>query len=188
MQRGAYSAAAITLGLAAAVILFGTGNFIVTVYSVTAIAAILCGTVASVIQMGWTLGFLEGICFSILIGLSVDFVIHIGHAYLESAKHYEELLGEKASRGVMAREALATMGWSVLSAAFTTMCSAVVLQFCTITFFVKFGTIIMLSTTIACGVTFFMFVPMLDAAGPTGRWGDMWAGMLALRDKLKKKN
>mmetsp|Transcript_663 Transcript_663/g.2163 ORF Transcript_663/g.2163 Transcript_663/m.2163 type:complete len:1123 (-) Transcript_663:1104-4472(-) len=188
MQRGAYSAAAITLGLAAAVILFGTGNVIVTVYSVTAIAAILCGTVASVIQMGWTLGFLEGICFSILIGLSVDFVIHIGHAYLESAKHYEELLGEKASRGVMAREALATMGWSVLSAAFTTMCSAVVLQFCTITFFVKFGTIIMLSTTIACGVTFFMFVPMLDAAGPTGRWGDMWAGMLALRDKLKKKN
>jgi hypothetical protein len=42
----------------------------------------------------------------------------------------------------------------------------------------------MLSMVIATGVTFFLFVPMLDAMGPTGRWGSMWA----LRDLCKKKN
>ena len=30
--------------------------------------------------MGWELGFLEGICFAILIGLSYDFVLHMARA------------------------------------------------------------------------------------------------------------
>ena len=30
--------------------------------------------------MGWELGFLEGICFAILIGLSCDFVLHMARA------------------------------------------------------------------------------------------------------------
>ena len=172
MQMGAYSAAGITLLLAAVVILLGTGNAVVTLYSVIAIAVILAATVACVVGMGWTLGFLEGICFSILIGLSVDFIIHIGHGYV-SAMHASA--SEVLSRAECAREALAKMGFPVLSAGCTTLMSAIVLFFCQITFFNKFGTIVMLSMLFSTVITFMLFVPLLDASGPQGKFGEVAA-------------
>ena len=52
MERWAYSAAGLTLILAAAVIFCGTANALVTLYSVVAIFCILAATVACVVAMG----------------------------------------------------------------------------------------------------------------------------------------
>ena len=175
MERGAYSAAGLTLILAAAVIFCGTANALVTLYSVVAIFCILAATVACVVAMGWTLGFLEGVCFSILIGLSVDFVIHVGQAYVEAAERGARERGRPPGREHCAERAIATMGFPVVSAGVTTFCSAIVLFFCQITFFNKFGTIVALSMAFALAVTFAMYLPMLDLAGPVGDVGDAGA-------------
>ena len=53
--------------------------------------------------------------------------------------------------------------------------SAIVLFFCQITFFQKFGTIVMLSMLFATAATFLLFLPLLDAAGPEGNFGDVLA-------------
>lgn len=38
--------------------------------------------VVGVVFMGWNFGFFEGICFVILIGFSVDYVVYIGYVYV----------------------------------------------------------------------------------------------------------
>ena len=48
-------------------------------------------------------------------------------------------------------------------------------MFCQITFFQKFGTIVMLSMLFATVATFFLFLPLLDALGPVGNFGDVLA-------------
>jgi len=174
MRDGAYSAAGITLLLSAVIILLSTRNVVVTVFSVGAISAILAATVATVVGMGWTLGFLEGICFSILIGLSVDFVIHVGHAYVQAGEEYDAEGGqEEPDRNTMARAAVSRMGFPVVSAGLTTLMSAIILFFCTISFFVKFGTIVMLSMVYALVITFGLYAALLDAAGPQRGFGDV---------------
>ena len=106
----------------------GTANAVVTCFSVAAIFSILASVVACVVGMGWTLGFLEGICFSILIGLSVDFVIHIGQGYVEAGEE-GVAAGVVFTRHERSKRALAAMGFPVLSAGVTTLCSAIVLFF-----------------------------------------------------------
>ena len=41
-----------------------------TLYVVASVSGILLLVIGTVVGMGWELGFLEGICFAILIGLS----------------------------------------------------------------------------------------------------------------------
>jgi len=87
MLSTAYSAAAIALGCSAAVILFSSRSVVLMLFSTLTIGFILTSVTAILVAIGWTLGFLESICFAILIGVSVDFVIHFSHAY--SNKHGE---------------------------------------------------------------------------------------------------
>lgn len=180
MQLGAYTAAGVTLLLCGFVVLLGTGNVVITFYSLLAISAILGAVTATVVAMGWTLGFLEGICFSILIGLSVDFVIHLGVAYNEVSEEgmrRKEMDGNERnnSRHESTQEAVASLGFPIISAAFTTLVSAVILFFAQITFFNKFGLIVMLSMLFSLTATFLMYVPMLDAVGPQGSFGSVAA-------------
>jgi len=174
MEAGAYGAAGITVLVSGLIIFLGTGNLAITFYSLVVIACILGSVVACVVGLGWTLGFLEGICFTILIGLSVDFVIHIGVAYHEIAEELNRDGSEAATRTDCTRESVAQLGFPIISAAFTTLISAIILFFAQITFFNKFGLIVMLSMVIAVSVTFMLYVPLLDALGPNGHQGDVW--------------
>ena len=155
------------LGVALGIALISTANIVVTVLTIVSIGIILASTMSVVVSLGWTLGFLEAICLCILIGLSVDFVIHMGHAYCAAA-----------ARGVHTRvertkEAFARMAYPIASAAFTTFASASALFFCTITFFQKFGTIVMTSMICALCVSLAFYVALLLTVGPEGSFGDI---------------
>ena len=184
MEIGAYTAAFVTLLLCGFVVLLGTGNVVITFYSLVAILSILGAVTATVVAIGWTLGFLEGICFSILIGLSVDFVIHLGVAYNEHAEKSVDAENdddESNTREARTKEAVAALGFPIISAAFTTLVSAVILFFAQITFFNKFGLIVMLSMVFSLLATFLMYVPMLDAIGPQREVGNV--GVLCRKRK-----
>ena len=72
-----------------------------------------------------------------LVGLAADFSLHLSHAYQES---------KGATRELKVRDALLTLGGSVISAAITTILSALVLAAGTyVIFFQKFGTFILLT-------------------------------------------
>jgi hypothetical protein len=159
MLSTAYSAAGIALACAAAVILFSSRSFTLTLFSTLTIGYVLTSVTATLVAMGWTLGFLESICFAILIGVSVDFVIHFSHAY-------STLPGE-VDRGRRTKYALIQMGPSILATAATTILSAVIMLFTVITFFQKFALILFFTVIQASVGSFVIFLVLVDCIGPS---------------------
>jgi hypothetical protein len=159
MLSTAYGAAGIALGAAAGVILFSSRSFILTLFSITTIGYVLTSVTAALVALGWTLGFLESICFAILIGVSVDFVIHFGYAYSKKP-------GD-VSRGERTKYALIRMGPSVLAAAFTSIAAGCVMLFTIITFFQKFALILLMTVLQATLGSFVLFLVLTDTIGPS---------------------
>jgi predicted RND superfamily exporter protein len=81
-------------------------------------------------MMGWTLGTNESILVSILAGFSVDYVVHLAHAYVHAEGDVQE----------RTKEAFGDMGISVFSGMLTSVVASIPLFMCTLTFFAKFGT------------------------------------------------
>jgi protein dispatched 1 len=74
----------IALAMAYIVLIVSTRNIILASLAVLVIVSIVFTVMAFVVWIGWGLGFIEGISIAIVIGLSVDFTVHYGHAYHES--------------------------------------------------------------------------------------------------------
>ena len=110
------------------------------------------------VAFGWTLGFLESICFAILIGISCDFVLHFGHAYA--------YLPGEVSRSDRTKYALIRMGPSILAAGFTTICAAIVMLFTVISFFRQFAQILFFTILQATIGSFILFLTLTDCIGP----------------------
>ena len=75
-------------------------------YGAAEIGPIACSPAVSAVMLGWELGTVESICFTIVAGFSVDYVVHLAHAYVHSTS---------PTRAERVRDALAEMGISVLS-------------------------------------------------------------------------
>ena len=159
IQKTAYSGAAIALGASSFIILFSSHSVVLTLFATVTILFILASVTSMLSAIGWTLGFIESICFSILIGVSVDFVIHFTHAYVHPK-------GE-VSREERTKYAMVTMGPSILATAMTTFFSAIVMLFCTITFFKKFALILFFTVVMSTIGSFLFFMTLTNCFGPT---------------------
>lgn len=159
IQSTAYESVGIALLASALIILFSSRSVILTVFSTVTILFILASVTSLLVALGWTLGFLEAICFSILIGVSVDFVIHFNHAYVH---HKGEL-----SREERTKYAMITMGPSILATAATTFFSAIVMLFCVITFFRKFAQVLFFTIIMATFASFVFFITLTNCFGPS---------------------
>jgi hypothetical protein len=159
MLSTAYSSAGIALAAAAAVLLLSSRSFVLTFFATLTIGYVLVSVTAMLVGIGWTLGFLESICFAILIGVSVDFVMHFSHAYAA--------LPGDASREKRTKHALIKMGPSILAAAFTTIASAIIMLFTVISFFQKFALILCFTVIQATIGSFIVFLTMTICIGPS---------------------
>merc|ERR1712150_187315 len=159
MLDTAFQSAGIAMAAAAAIILFSSRSFILTIFATLTVGYVLTSVVAMLVAMGWTLGFLESILFAILIGISCDFVIHSAHAYTGLPGH--------ASREDRTLKALLTMGPSILAAGFTTFSAALVMLFTIITFFEKFAIVLFLTVLQALVGSFVVFLTMTICLGPS---------------------
>ena len=150
--------------MAFVILTLSTGNVLVAAIASVAVA----GTVVSVLglgiyqAMGWDLGIRETIAAVILIGLSVDYGIHIGNAYVEAPSTLK-------TRGERVRYALTTMGVSIVGSAATTVASGSILWLCTLMFFSKFAFLI--TSTIFSSICWsIFFIPLvLVTLGPEGK-------------------
>ena len=131
MFSTAIGAAGIAVAFSAVVVLFSSRSLVLTLFSGVCIVYVLAAAIATLISMGWELGFIESVCFAILVGISCDFVIHFGHAYI----HFKGRVDKRERT----KYAVLHMGPSILAAAMTTFASAVVMMFCSLIFFRKFG-------------------------------------------------
>jgi len=159
MLRSAYASAGIALAISGLIVFISSRSFILTLFALITIAYVLASTTAMLVASGWTLGFLESICFAILIGISCDFVIHFCHAYAH-------LPGE-VDRHYRTKFALVRMGPSILAAAFTTICSAAIMLFTVISFFQQFALILFYTIIQATIGSFVVFTAFTDCIGPS---------------------
>lgn len=69
MLSTAFAAAMISIGFSALIVLVSSRSFLLTLISASCIAYVLAAATASLVSLGWELGFLESVCFAILIGI-----------------------------------------------------------------------------------------------------------------------
>ena len=159
MFETAIGAAGIALAAAGLVVLLSSRSFMLTFFSIFTIGYVLTSTTAMLVASGWSLGFLESVCFAILIGVSCDFVIHFGHAYAACEGNTD-----RHERTYMA---LIRMGPSILAAAFTTVCAAAIMLFTVVTFFRRFATILFYTIIQATVGSFIVYLTLSDTIGPS---------------------
>lgn len=103
----------------------------------------------------------------IVVGLSVDYTLHFAIAWRSTVLRDADM-----SRLDRTKETLLEVGISVFWAAITTMVSAMAMVVCYVVFFRKFGSFILLTILFSTVFSFFMFMSMMAAFGPTAQRDD----------------
>jgi len=107
--------------------------------------------------LGWELGVAESMGIVILIGFSVDYVVHLSSHYVHSPHE---------TRGERTQESLQEMGGTILAGSLTTLGAGLFLFPATIIFFVKFA--VLISSTICLSFFYSMvfFSAQMHTYGP----------------------
>lgn len=66
------------------ILLIATQNIILALLSIISVAVVIVSVVGIMVMKGWELGVSESISVVIMIGLSVDYVVHLAADYKHS--------------------------------------------------------------------------------------------------------
>merc|ERR1712203_148348 len=113
-----------------------TWNWYVSLLGVFNIVSILVFFLGLWPILGWKLDIFNIIFLIMAVGLSVDYTVHLLHAFNESSA---------PDRGKRVQESLSSMGITVLSGAVTTLLAALPLFLTQSTFFNRFGTFVFIT-------------------------------------------
>merc|ERR1711907_81279 len=150
--------------LAFVVGLLATQQIVVAFASLFTIVGILTSVLGSMVALGWELGTIESICLTILAGFSVDYVVHLAHAFVHA---------EKKERLDKVRSALDEIGVSVLGGMLPSASAAIALMICQLQFFHKFGVFLMLTVSMSwiwANVGFLASMALLGPDDSTPLW------------------
>mmetsp|Transcript_40520 Transcript_40520/g.46463 ORF Transcript_40520/g.46463 Transcript_40520/m.46463 type:complete len:961 (+) Transcript_40520:130-3012(+) len=175
LVRNAIQGMLIAGSISFVVLIMSTLNLVLAVYAITAIIGIVISVLAFAFMLGWEFGMVVAIAVVILIGFSVDYAVHICHAYVES---------QAETRAEKTRDALRKMGISILGGAITTFGTGAILFLTTLVFFQRFAWVI--SATIIFAVMWAMvFLPaLLIICGPQGETGNLKVWYVKLKAKI----
>ena len=82
--KGALQGMGISVSLAFIIMLIATRNFIVALYAIISVIFIVANITAIMVIVGWELGVPESVATVIVIGFSVDYVVHLAAHYVHS--------------------------------------------------------------------------------------------------------
>jgi predicted RND superfamily exporter protein len=147
----AITSSLVGVGIAFVVLLISTRVFHLALFASLSICSVLVSVTGVMVMLGWSLGSIESILISITAGFSVDYVVHLAHAY-------EIAHGDTLER---VREAFGDMGISVLNGMVTSVAASIPLFFCQLQFFAKFGTFLCLTIAFSWIFANFAFMSAL---------------------------
>jgi len=153
-------------------------NVVIAIYSIVSICGIVISVVCVMELNGWEFGVAESIAVVVLIGFSVDYVVHLANHYVESAF-------TKRDRRI--GHALKEMGVSILSGAVTTILSGSVLILCVTILFDKFAIIIVSTIFFSLVMSLGLFSSLCHLMGPNDHFGDLRYWIIRpLKNLIKK--
>jgi len=171
-----FQGVATALGFALFSLLVFVANIVVALLAFVCIAGVVCCTLGIMVLQGWALGPIEAICATIVVGFSVDYVVHYALAYVAAPDK------KRAERVTFA---LSEVGISVMAGAITTLGASAFLLVTTLSFFSKFGIFMMSTIAFSLVVANVAFVALLALCGPENDVGDMRIWAKWIMDKAK---
>ena len=154
------------------ILLIATRNIIQAIISLLCVAVVIVSVLSIEHLLGWEIGVSESITMVVLIGFSVDYVVHLSSDYTHSA--YE-------SRHDKMKQAFGEMGVSILSGCCTTFGSGVFLFGGKVITFQKFAVLITCTITISFLVSVLLFGSIMHTMGPEKGRGDITCRCLKRR-------
>merc|ERR1712038_310937 len=117
--KSAIESAILGIAIAFIVLLVSTKVLHIAVFAAISITCTLISVTAAMVINGWTVGSLESILITILAGFSIDYVVHLAHAYKEAS-------GDTYER---TKTAFGEMGVSVLNGMLTSVVASIPMFF-----------------------------------------------------------
>jgi protein dispatched 1 len=114
-----------------------TQNIVLSAFATFTICGIVACLLATLVVLGWGLGLMESLNLAVVVGLSVDYSVHLANHYRTEGEEHPS-----ATRYEKTREALWGIGGSIFAGAITTLGASSFLFFAFITFSVSFGSVI----------------------------------------------
>ena len=155
---------AVSMAFGFLVILISTLNIINAMFSIFCIGSIVAGVIAIIEMLGWTLGVLESVSVVIIIGFSIDYVVHLANHYSES------VYDDKFNR---IKDSLQSIAVSIIAGAVTTLGSGFPIFFAIVTIFTKFAVLIWSTIWLALYFSLVMYAAINHIAGPQNKCGDL---------------
>lgn len=146
------------------ILLIATKNIILATISIFCVAIVIISVVAIMSMNGWEFGVSESISVVIIIGLSVDYVVHLAADYQHSA---EKQRSEKI------KQAYTEMGISIMSGTITTFGSGAALFGGQVITFRKFAVLITSTISLSFLMSMLLFGAICHIAGPENGFGDV---------------
>ena len=148
---------AMSLGVAALVLLITTRNVLITLCAVLSISGAVFVTIGSMVLIGWELNILESTIMSLAVGLSVDFTIHYGVAYR---------IAPSADRAARSEYAMRQLTSAISAAAFSTFVAGACMIPATVLAYQQIGIFLTLVMTSSWFFGTFFFMSLCRALGP----------------------
>lgn len=178
LVKSAVRGVVIGISLAFPILTITTLNVVIGFLATICITMITVVVVGLIPLIGWKLGVLESINLSLIVGLSVDYVVHFAEAYRTSPFIH---------RKDRVKSMLEGMGLSVLSGAITTFGAAVFMLFAEIQFSYQFGIFVMCTIGTSFLFSFVLFPAFMASWGPEGNTGSITAIVKAMKLKCQRK-
>lgn len=157
LNRNTLQALIIAVLFAWAILILTGWNWWTGTMGFLSVLAICVVATAIMVAMGWELGIIESIAIITVVGVSVDYSVHLIHAYGES---------EAETPVERVRAALLTMGISLIGGVATTVGAALFLWFAEIQFFTKFGQFLAITVIVSIFAAFTFLMPLAMLVGP----------------------
>ena len=158
-------------------LLISTKNLIISLCASLNIAGIVASVSAAIKIAGWPMGITESVALVILVGFSVDYVVHLANAYIEANHVYD--------RHTRVQLSLREMGATVLAGAITSFGSSVFMWAATSTFFVKFAALLAFTVSFSISWSLIFFPSLCYLCGPQGNDWNIDFKSLFNNDKAK---
>lgn len=165
MVSSAIQGIALALAFAAIIILGFSQNIINTAIAISNVGLVIISIMAVYYINDYEFGTNEAIAVVVLIGFSVDYIIHYSAEYMHSMED---------NRQDKMRQSLRQMGVSILAGFATTLGSGFFLLLCEVIFFRRFGETICLAVIFAFLIATFLYSSMMKTFGPVGNCGNVF--------------
>lgn len=180
--RGVQQGVIVSFLLAFIILLIATRNVFISLIAIKTVGFIVMCVIAVMVLKGWQLGVSESIACVVIIGFSVDYVVHLAAHYVHSPAH---------KRYDRSTESISQMGVSIFSGGITTLGSGIFLFGGKIIFFQKFALIITVTVIVSLSYSLIYFVAFVHVLGPELKEGDIptwWRGCRAKCRATREKN